>query len=44
MMDGFVSEGIVQVSFKLVKINSWALNANEFSLPVIGCFTVALQS
>ena len=44
MMDGFITEGIVQIGFELVKIYDWALNTNRFSLPVIGWFTVALQS
>ena len=44
MMDGFITERIVQLGFELVKGYGRALNTNRFSLPVIGCFTVALQS
>jgi hypothetical protein len=36
-------KGIVKICFELVQINGFALNANRFSLPVIGYFTVALQ-
>ena len=43
MMDGFVGEGIVELGFKLVKGYGLALNTNMLSLPVIWCFTVALQ-
>jgi hypothetical protein len=44
MMDGFVLEGIIQASFEPIKIDGCPLNTNRFSLPVTGCFTVALQS